>query len=67
MRVWVAFFWILLPLITAALAGDLLYLYYAGAWQEAIKAIELAEVICLYLIGAGSLITVIYKVIKWLM
>ena len=36
-------------LLLTVLAGDLLYLYYAGGWQEPIKVIEIAELVLLYL------------------
>ena len=55
--------WIIfLLLINVVLVGDLLYLYYAGAWYDPIKFIEVAEIILLYSLGIGSLITAIYKV-----
>ena len=49
----------------AALAGDLLYLYYRGAslmrsgWQEPSRLIEIAELLCLYTLGIGGIINCI--------
>ena len=60
--------WILSSiLINIVLASDLLYLYYAGAWYDPIKIIEVAEVIWLYLIIIGSLIAAIYLIrgLEW--
>lgn len=39
-----------------ALAGDLLYLYYIGAWYDPFGWIEIAEVVLLYLLIAFGLI-----------
>ena len=30
-------------ILLLSVAGDILYLYYAGAWQEPIRAVELTE------------------------
>ena len=35
-------------LLLLVLSSDLLYLYYAGAWYDPIKVIELAEVVILW-------------------
>lgn len=42
-------------MLLIVLAGDLLYLYYAGAWYDSVYWIELAEVVLLYLLIAFSL------------
>lgn len=60
----VKFFWIFLLLITAVLSGDLLYLYYAGAWYDPIKVVEISEIVSLRLICASSLIVAIYLIRK---
>lgn len=36
--------------IMAALATDLLYLYYVGAWHEPILAVEISEIVLLYVL-----------------
>jgi len=36
--------------LLSVLAGDLLYLYYAGAWIEPIVLIEVTEIIVLYIL-----------------
>jgi len=38
------------------LAGDLLYLYYAGVWYDSAYWIEIIEVVFLYLIIAFGLV-----------
>lgn len=47
---------ILEDLLLIVLAGDLLYLYYSGAWYDLRYWIELAEVVLLYLIIAFGLV-----------
>lgn len=37
------------------LAGDLLYLYHAGAWSDPHRAILAGELVVLYLLGAFGL------------
>lgn len=45
----------------SVLAGDLLYLYYAGGWYDPIPLIEKAEVVLLYiLVIAGIAIPIQY-------
>ena len=56
MKIWITY----LLLINAVLAGDLLYLYYCGAWYDPIWFIEITEVFMLYILGLGSLVTAIY-------
>ena len=34
--------------IITVLSGDILYLYYAGAWVEPIRFIEISELVMLY-------------------
>jgi len=48
----------------AALAGDLLYLYYAGAWADSIRLIEVSEVILLYVFVVFGIANGIRCVIK---
>lgn len=43
-------------MLLIVLAGDLLYLYYAGAWYDPVRWIELTEVVLLYLIVAFGLV-----------
>jgi hypothetical protein len=43
-------------LIITVLAGDLIYLYFAGGWYDPIKAIEVTELIIL----SGLVISGIY-------
>jgi hypothetical protein len=43
-------------LLLTILAGDLLYLYYAGSWYDPIRAIEIAEVILLYVFIVTGLV-----------
>jgi len=45
-------------LIITVLAGDLIYLYFAGGWYDPIKAIEVTELIILSsLVIAGIYLT----------
>jgi len=37
------------PMVTLCLAGDLLLLYFRGAWYDPMKLIEVSEVTCLFL------------------
>ena len=50
---------IFLRLVPAVLSGDLLYLYYAGAWIEPIRFIEIAELVMLYAFVAIYLIVTV--------
>lgn len=38
------------------LAGDLLYLYYAGAWYDPVRWVEVSEVVLLYLLVVFALV-----------
>lgn len=38
------------------LAGDLLYLYYARAWQDPVRWIEVSEIVFLYLLVVFGLV-----------
>jgi TRAP-type C4-dicarboxylate transport system permease small subunit len=51
-------------LMLAALAANLLYIYYDGNWRDPIKAVEYAEVGFLWLFVVGSLIWGIYYIIN---
>ena len=49
-----------LPLaILIVLAADLLYLYYAGAWHNTVKFIELVEVVILWALIPASIYLII--------
>lgn len=45
-----------------ALASNILYLYYAGAWYDPWKWLEITEIVVLYAIIVGS----IYLIIEYL-
>jgi hypothetical protein len=49
-------------LIILALAGDILYLYYAGSWYDPIKAIEIIEVVLIYCLAVGSIVWAIFYI-----
>jgi TRAP-type C4-dicarboxylate transport system permease small subunit len=51
-------------LMLAALAINLLYIYYEGNWRDPIKAVEYAEVVFLWLFVVGSLIWGTYYIIS---
>ena len=44
------------------LAGDLLYLYYAGGWYDPFYWIELTEVVLLYLMVAFGLVRLYFHI-----
>ena len=53
-----------ISMLLVVLAGDLLYLYYAGGWYDPSKIIELTEVTLLYAIavlGIGYFVWRSYK------
>lgn len=50
------FFRVLEDLLLMVLSGDLLYLYYKGAWYDPFYWIEISEVVLLYLILAFGLV-----------
>jgi len=39
---------LLIALLLVVFAGDILYLYYSGAWCEPIKIIEVSELVFFY-------------------
>jgi len=50
---------LLTAMLLVVLAGDLLYLYYIGAWYDPNKIIEISEVVLLYaliVLGVGYFI-----------
>ncbi len=50
-------------LLIAGLAGDILYLYYAGSWIEPRKVIEVSELIMLWAFVAGGIILAVVKLL----
>lgn len=53
-------------MILAVLAGDLLYLYHIGGWTDPTPWIRAAEVVSLYVIGAGGLALAVSRVVFFL-
>ena len=51
-----------LVLMLVILALDLLYLYYGGYWYDPVKAIEMAEVILLWIFVGGGLGYIVYRI-----
>ena len=47
---------LLMPGMVMALAADLLYLYFVGAWYDPNPLIEWAEVIVLFFLAIGGLV-----------
>ena len=59
-------FCLLTGLFLSVLAGDLLYLHYAGAWYDPIRWIEILEVILLYILFVWGIVLAVisYRGIK---
>ncbi len=53
-----AFMWL------SVLAADILYLYYAGGWQEPIAIIRIAELAFLYACIPGGIVLAIIEIKK---
>ena len=57
-----------ISIFLVVLAVDLLYLYYAGAWYDPIKIIEVTEVVLLYVIailGIGYFVWRSYRALSF--
>lgn len=59
---WEAFRPQIFPALAALLSGDLLYLYFSGAWYVPIKWIEYLEVFLLVAVTVGGIGAVVIKV-----
>jgi len=46
-------------ILLVVLAGDLLYLYYAGGWHDPVIWVETSEVACLYAFVVGGILNCI--------
>ena len=55
-------FSLLTGVFLSVLAGDLLYLYYAGGWYDPIKFIEVSEIVILYLLFVWGIAWMVMKV-----
>lgn len=51
-------------MMLSALAIDLLYLYYAGAWYDPSRAIEVIEIILLYSLACFGIVRFIWRLIR---
>lgn len=54
-------------MLLSVLAGDLLYLYYAGAWYDPMYWIEASEVVMLYIIFVLGIVQAVVATrgLKW--
>ena len=53
---------LLSDMLLLALAADLLYLYYAGAWYDPVLETEIAELVLLYIIACFAVLRAIFHV-----
>jgi len=53
-----------LAVMLVVLASDLLYLYYhrGGCWSDPVKAMEVAEVILLWMIAGGGVSYIVWRI-----
>jgi len=56
----------IISIFLVVLAGDLLYLYYSGAWWDPKRWIEKTEVICLYAFVVGGIANCIKCIVELL-
>lgn len=52
------------PMFLMVTSADILYLYYAGGWYDPIRAIEVAEIILLYLLVCLGLVCFLMEVFE---
>lgn len=49
----------------SVMAGDILYLYYAGGWVEPIKLVLYLELVLLYFTVLAGIVWTIYHALNW--
>lgn len=61
---WKAFKDSVLSVLVSILSADLLYLYFIGAWHDSIKAVEVFEVVVLFVLVIWGIVETVVRIRK---